>query len=335
MQSKRNTAKGLQALVNGKHIVEDSYIENIVYAAAPKDLDQEESLSLLEEDYDTAWPDASKCLPPRGNEPTELPDSAYEPNSDRSEVFKGYTFVFCENGRFEELQGPITNGHGKALLHEIEPGKTTAEEIADFMTKAAGRKGLAGDQDGTGGVLLVQFRAKGYDDWVNDIENRVMQLTGQKVVGASEFLDAILRNNASQLYKSIQKESHEADPGTAEEPSQSQEASAADTTVDVIVEDSQEIRPAKRARTETYVPKFKTFDDGFDMESIPTYTFEAEEEPAEQSQVSTSCATSSMNLMLTMSSQLYQAPYRSLSRRKLHYQKKMMQSLNYCLALQQ
>lgn len=287
VQSKRNTAKGLQALVNGKHIVQDSYIENIVYAATPKDLDQEESLSLLEEDFDTAWPDATKYLPPRGSEPTELPDSAYEPNFDRSEVFKGYTFVFCESGRFEELQGPITNGHGKALLYEIEPGKTTAKEIADYMTTAAGRKGLAGDQDGTGGVLLTQFRVKGHDNWAVDIENRVMQLTGQKVVGPSEFLDAILRNNASQLFKSVPKESPAAAQEYIEEPSQIQEASVADTTIDVIVEDSQEIRPAKRARTGTYVPKFKAFDDGFDMESIPTYTFEEEGEPADDSQVCT------------------------------------------------
>lgn len=53
VQNKRNTAKGLQALVNGKWIVDESYVDALVYAATPSDLENLESLSPLEADFDT------------------------------------------------------------------------------------------------------------------------------------------------------------------------------------------------------------------------------------------------------------------------------------------
>jgi hypothetical protein len=298
VQNKRNTAKGLQAVVNGKYIVEKSYIEAIVYAATPTELESEEALCPLEEDFDAFWPDPAAHLPPRGKEPTEMPDSAYLPDSSRSSVFEGYTFVFCDGSRFEDLQGPITCGHGKALLYEVDINKTTAADIVDYMKRAGGNKGLALENDGTGGVLLVQFQgSRGQEDWARDIQQQVSLLTGQKLVEPSEFLDTVLRKDASNLCKPISKE-----------PSANTQASAADrttalrrgssslsrpsdqpqsvgTAVDAVdpasadagsaLEDTQNVaRPVKRSWTRTYVPKFKNFDDGFDVDSIPVYTLE-------------------------------------------------------------
>ncbi|EDN04251.1 predicted protein [Histoplasma mississippiense (nom. inval.)] len=210
VQNKRNTSKGLQALINGRHIVQKSYIEAIVYAAAPGDLESEEALCPLEEDFDAFWPDPTQYLPPRGKEPSR---------------------------RFDDLQGPITNGHGKALLYEIERGRTTAEDIVNYMKQVAGNKGL-GNFDGSGGVILVQFRkADEHCDWDIEIESRVASLTGQKIVETMPMEDDEPRRMGLHNTKAASHSS-------------------------------------KRSRTRTYVSKFKTFDDGFDMDSIPMYTLE-------------------------------------------------------------
>ncbi|EFW15760.1 DNA damage response protein RcaA [Coccidioides posadasii str. Silveira] len=236
VQKKRNTAKGLQALINGKHIVDPAYIEHLVYAATSTELEREEALCPLELDFDAAWPDPTKHLPPRGKETTDLPDSAYEPQLERLDVFEGYTFVFCDSSRFEELQGPITNGHGKALLFKVEPEKNTPQELIDYMTRASGNKGLARDLDGSGGVLLVQPRKKRHEKWFERFENEVGRLTGQRSIEPGEFLDSILRNNASKLYRPYK-------PLVVEEPTaQSQ---------DQVMEDPEELAPSRLAATST------------------------------------------------------------------------------------
>ena len=292
VQNKRNTGKALQALVNGKWIVDKSYIDAIVYAATPSELENEEALCPLEEDFDASWPDPKPHLPARGREPTELPDSAYDPDPSRLNVFEGYTFVFCEQSKFEDLQGPITNGHGKALLYEIEYGKTTAEEIVDYLRKVAGNKGLATGNEG-GGVILVQFQGgRDYVDWVQDIQQRVSQLIGQEAPFPNEFLDAILQNNASQLCQPLRKEPLQSE--TQLQTSENNATQAMDIDQDAsppeprnadnVVEESQGTAlPTKRSRTRPYIPRFKTFDDDFDMDSIPVYTLEqGEGEPSQE-----------------------------------------------------
>ncbi|OJD14074.1 hypothetical protein AJ78_05551 [Emergomyces pasteurianus Ep9510] len=271
VQSKRNTAKGLQALINGRYIVHKSYIEAIVYAATPSDLSSDEAPCPLEEDFDAAWPDPTQYLPPRGKEPTQRPDTAYQPNPSRISVFEGYTFIFCDGSRFQDLQGPITNGHGKALLYEIERGRTTAEDIISYMNQVAGNKGL-GNFDGSGSVGLVQFR-KGdeHSDWEMEIERRIAGMTGQKIVETSEFLNAILGNDASSLIRSHPKDLTPGEPQGPEEQALLDD----DEPTRLNVSDTQAASPpSKRPRKRTFVSKFKTFDDGFDMDSIPVYTLE-------------------------------------------------------------
>ncbi|WEW59616.1 hypothetical protein PRK78_005094 [Emydomyces testavorans] len=281
VQKERFTAKGLQALINGKYIVDPSYIEEIVYAATSTDLEREEALCPLEQDFDAAWPDPVARLPSRGSEATDLPDSAYKPQPERLNVFEGYTFVFCDSTRLEELQDPITNGHGKALLCRVEPEKTTVQEIVDYVTNASGNKGLARDVDGSGGVLVVRSGREQNAEWFEHIESEVSRLTGQQLVDRADFLDAILRNEASILYKPLAisepiAESQVHTMKQAEQLSTSQPAAATGAAT-TAVEMQKKSRPLKRLRTQTYVPKFKNFDDGFDMESIPAHTIEAED----------------------------------------------------------
>ncbi|RAL04257.1 DNA damage response protein RcaA [Aspergillus ibericus CBS 121593] len=275
VQNKRNTAKGLQALVNGKHIVQDSYIDALVYAATPSDLENLESFSPLEADFDSAWPDAMAHLPPPGKETTQRPKEAFAPNPARTNVFEDYTFIFTEPAQFGNLQDVIANGHGKALLYEVEQGVTKAEEIVQFMRNTAGDKGLGSQRDDAGGVVLVRYRAGGrHEAWWIELSHEVAVMTGQRVIEQSEFLDAILGNDASPLCRTLPESS--APQGTGPSPPQSQPAATADEVP--MVEDSQPSEDASRQATKKskprvrgFVSKMKTFDDGFDINSIPAH----------------------------------------------------------------
>ena len=272
VQNKRNTAKGLQALVNGKYIVRETFIDALVYAATPSDLDNLESLSPLEADFDSAWPDAMEHLPAPGREAVVRPTEAFVPNPDRLNVFEGYTFVFGDPGQFENLQAFITDGHGRPLLYPIENNVTTAEEIVHFMEETAGPNGLGSQRDGPGGVVHVRYHAKGrYEDWSVELSNQVALKTNQRVIEQSEFLDSVLANDAAPLCRTLPVSSpHEG----ASAEAVSTPAANSNTTPDLA--DSQPSEEpsqpkAKVKRSRTYVSKMKTFDDGFDINSIPAY----------------------------------------------------------------
>ncbi|OQE35192.1 hypothetical protein PENCOP_c014G05335 [Penicillium coprophilum] len=278
VQRKRNTAKGLQALVNGKYIVDDSYIDALVYAATPGDLGNVESLCPLETDFELAWPDPIQYLPPPGKEPTQRPAAAFAPNSARISVFSEYTFIFGDSAQFENLQGPINNGQGKALLYEVEDGMTTATDIVRFMKKVAGRKGLGSERHGPGGVVLVRFRSKGdLEQWSIDVGNEVAVMTDQRVIEQREFLDAILGNDASPLCRALPTEESSSQASLYTPVVEAEPTSQAISVVSQSVSppDPEPSQPTKsqrkNPRVRAYVSKMKTFDDGFDMESVPVY----------------------------------------------------------------
>ncbi|OJJ67743.1 hypothetical protein ASPBRDRAFT_58828 [Aspergillus brasiliensis CBS 101740] len=279
VQKKRNTAKGLQALVNGKHIVQDSYIDALVYAATPSDLENLESLSPLEADFDTAWPDAMAHLPPPGKETVRRPKEAFAPNPDRINVFDDYTFVFMEAAQFGNLQDVITNGHGKALLYQVEEGVTTAAEIVQYMRNAAGNKGLGSQRDGPGGVVLVRYVAPGrHENWWAELGNEVALTTDQRVIQQSEFLDAILGNDASDLCRPLpeaQDMDAEPTPAPAATPNDVQEVQDSQPPAE-----SQPSTKRSKPRVRGFVSKMKTFDDGFDINSIPAHAPEGIDEPS-------------------------------------------------------
>lgn len=210
ISSKRNVAKGLQALTNGAYIVTEAYIDAIVYAATPDDLDSLENLSPLERNFDASWPDPAAFLPPPGKEPNPKPAEAYLPRKDRGSVFDGYTFVFGDETQFNNLQDAIWNGHGKALLFEMKPHTTTAAEVVDFLRTTTGSKGLGELPKGVkGGCILVRNPGtKGAEEWFAEVENDVAIQTDQRVVRQNEFLDAILDNDARPLRRAL-----EAEPG--------------------------------------------------------------------------------------------------------------------------
>ena len=207
--TKRNTAKGLQALINAKYIVTDSFVDAVVDAATPSDPDDPEAISRLEEDYDAAWPDPLQRLPPPGKEPSQRPAAYFAPDDRRANVFEGYTFVFCDRTQYENLQSPINNGGGKALMYELDFGKTSVQEVVRYIKRVAGEKGTGEfeDQSEGKGVVLVRFRGpKGMEDWSIELGNEVARALDQRLIEQSEFLDAILVNDASGLRRPLPEE---------------------------------------------------------------------------------------------------------------------------------
>ena len=203
---KRNTAKGLQALINAKYIVTERFIDNVIEVTTPKDLDNEESLSKLEEDFDAHWPNPSEYLPDKSREPSERPAIEFCPNPERGKVFEGYTFIFCDELQYDTLQAPITNGGGKALHCLVVPGETSSEDIVRYVKSAAGEKGLGEFEDGSEGkgVVVVKFRGKGkHVDWAARLDYEVAQALDLRLIEQSEFLDAILVNDASMLRRPL------------------------------------------------------------------------------------------------------------------------------------
>ncbi len=201
---KRNTSKGLQALINGKFIVDDSFVDAIVEAAA-KDA---EGNSKLEADFDASWPGEKEHLPPQGAEQTQRPSSAYAPDTSRQEIFEGYTYIFYDEAQFDNLLAPITNGRGKALLRKAEPNSTTLVDFVRYVKSAAGERGLGEFDDGSEGkgVVVVKYQPMKGDTlpWYENFARVVALALGQRLVEQSEFLDAILHNDASVLRRPLE-----------------------------------------------------------------------------------------------------------------------------------
>ncbi|KAF9876899.1 FHA domain-containing protein [Colletotrichum karsti] len=201
---KRNTSKGLQALINGKYIVTDSFVNEFVVAAAADPTDT----SALENDFDGHWPDALKYLPPRGGEPVEHPSSVYEPDESRHNVFEGYTFIFYDKGQFDNLRAPIANGKGKALYTKVDPNVTTVDEFILHVKTVAGEKGLGSFEDGSEGrgVVVVRYTPSKHvsESWYADFFTQVSIRLDHRPIEQNEFLEAILIKDASILRRPLE-----------------------------------------------------------------------------------------------------------------------------------
>lgn len=204
---KRNTAKGLQALINGKNIVLELFVDDLVAAATPV----EGGVAPLENDFEAHFPDASQYLPPRGQEPTQRNESAYGPNPARQDMFAGYTFVFYEKNQYDNLFRPIEDGSGKAMLRVAVPNETTVDDFVRYVKGVAGEKGLGEFEDGSEGkgVVVVKFnpvKGPGVEWYANFCTNVALYLD-HRLIEQNEFLDAILGNDASVLRRPLEVDS--------------------------------------------------------------------------------------------------------------------------------
>jgi Second BRCT domain on Nijmegen syndrome breakage protein len=206
--SKRNTPKALQAIICGKYLVDESYIDAIEYAATPKSLDTDEDASPLELDFDSAWPHPKDHLPQPGKEPSTRGAETYQPGPDRSHIFQKYTFVFGEQSQYDNLLPVITTGHGKALLFKVIEHETTVEDAYQYIQNAAGNGVGDRSQVEQAGAVLVRWDNKSEaKEWTANLINQVALKMDQRAIDQSEFLDAILANDASLLKQPIPYES--------------------------------------------------------------------------------------------------------------------------------
>lgn len=211
ISKKRNTAKGLQALIYGKFVVTETFLDAIAQAAELPGAADGAHPSPLEENFLQSWPDPLKHLPPRGGEPVQHPDGIYAPNINRKDVFDGYTFIFYDKTQFNNLLAPITNGCGKAMLHTITPGEELVEDFVRYVKEVAGEKGLGSFDDGSEGkgVVLVRYLPGKGDvvGWYTNFITAVSLLLDHRPIEQNEFLEAILTNDASQLRRPLEVES--------------------------------------------------------------------------------------------------------------------------------
>lgn len=222
VSKKRNTAKGLQALINGKFVVTESFLDAVAQAAEPSAAADGANPSPLEENFSLSWPDPIKHLPPRGGEPVQHPDEIYAPDHNRKDVFDGYTFIFYDKTQYNNLLAPITNGYGKAMLRTITPGEELVEDFVRYVKEVAGEKGLGSFEDGSEGkgVVLVRYLPGKGDlvGWYTDFITAVSLRLDHRPIEQNEFLEAILTNDASQLRRPLEVESPLASDGPATRP---------------------------------------------------------------------------------------------------------------------
>ncbi|KAL7811849.1 hypothetical protein V8C26DRAFT_408086 [Trichoderma gracile] len=211
ISKKRNTAKGLQALINGRYIVPESFLDAISAATELSGGADSQEPSSLETDFDSFWPNELEHLPPRGTEPVQHPDELYAPDSGRKDVFEGYTFIFYSQIQYDNLMAPITNGGGKAMLHPIQPEETRPDDFVRYVKGVAGEKGTGSFDDGSEGkgVVLVRFLpAKGeLVGWYTEFITAVSLLLDHRPIEQNEFLEAILIKDARQLRRPLEVES--------------------------------------------------------------------------------------------------------------------------------
>lgn len=200
---KRNTAKGLQALIDGRYIVDvERYIDALVYTAFSED-----GPSSLELDFDGNFPKELDFLPPKGDEPTSRDASAYAPDPSRKSMFEGYTFVFYEQKQFNNLMAPITQGGGKALCRPVTPMDTQVLDFVEYVKNVAGEKGVGSFDDGSEGrgVVVVRYNPVKGDgvDWFKEFNHDVSLQLDHRFIEQNEFLDAILGADASVLRRPL------------------------------------------------------------------------------------------------------------------------------------
>ncbi|KAK8184321.1 hypothetical protein BC567DRAFT_246867 [Phyllosticta citribraziliensis] len=205
--SKRNTPKGLQALVSGKWIVTSAWLDALERQVSKPEVaqDEEQPMSALALDFDANWPNEADFIPDVGQEPVPRDAALFRPNPERESVFKGYTFVFTDDSQYAHLAPVIEQGSGKALFHDIDEESTRAENVVQYIKSVAGENGMGEFEDGSEGKGVVLVRPR--DD---DIEKaRIVEaadiILGQRSIRQGDFLDAIVMNDATGLRKQLEE----------------------------------------------------------------------------------------------------------------------------------
>jgi hypothetical protein len=275
VSQKRNLPKVLQGLLAGTHIVTGNYLEAVISAGTLQNSDPEHyKASKLEEDFDTWWPKEREYIPPMGAEPVPRPEQMLEPDTGRSEIFSGLTFVFLNEGQYTSLQEPIATGGGKSLLFDLQFGETTIEDYVEFVRNVAGEKRRSKSTDGSLPVITIRLSnyPAGMEDWATNFVTGVDQALHQRSIQQNEFLDAVVTKDTSPLQRpppeievvsSIpEKDSEEASAHVRGPTTRSRSVSLAPETKPGSTEEPPKVIPRKRAmRRAVTQSRFTGFDD--------------------------------------------------------------------------
>lgn len=219
VSKKKNTSKVLQALINGKYIVNDAFMEAVLEASTLRHDDNGAETSALEADFDGNWPDAMQYLPPRTDAPgNDQPDEIFRPDERRREILDGYTFIFYEEKRYEDLFPAITSAKGKALLKKAVPGETNIDDFIRYVKEIAGEKGLGEFEDGSEGkgVVVVRYLPPPddeHEDWFLAFYNQVALRLDHRPIEPRDFLPAILEVEPAQLRRPLEYDPTQPEPG--------------------------------------------------------------------------------------------------------------------------
>lgn len=272
VSKKRNTAKGLQALINGRYIVTESFLDAVAHAAQPVDNGNGSETCSMEQDFDGPWPDAMQHLPPRGGEPFEHPDDIYAPENGRADVFEGYTFIFYDSTQYNNLLAPITSGGGKALVENVTAGETQVDDFVRYVKSVAGEKGLGSFEDGSEGrgVVLVRYLPAKGDQvaWYTEFLTAVSLRLDHRPIEQNEFLEAILIKDASILRRPLEVEDQQSSSAQVQQAEVRSVQSAPEEPASSTVQQTTPRRPRTRGPVKR---RFAGFDDGsdIDMDEIP------------------------------------------------------------------
>jgi hypothetical protein len=293
VSKKRNTSKGLQALVNGKYIVNDKFVDAIVSVATPEQADEGHDVSALEGDFDSNWPDAQKFLPDPGSEPVPRPADAFAPNPGRAELFDGYTFIFYEKEQYNSLIGPISNGKGKALYTQVVPQETQIDDFIRYVKSIAGEKGLGEFEDGSEGrgVVVVRYLPQKTippedQPWFLQFYTSVSLRLDHRLVDQKDFLDAILGGDASVLRRPLEVENQRTpqngSASSAQEPMDDGEQTPIPAPPSQVSAPRRRVRGAAKSRFKGFVMDVDSDGDG----EVPgnVQPFQSQSAAAESSQ---------------------------------------------------
>lgn len=211
LSKKRQNPRVLLALIKGKHVVNQGFIDAVARAAMTETDENGIETCPLERDYEGSWPDAANYLPPRTDGPgSDQPDEAFAPDERRRRIFDGYTFIFYDRKRHEDLAYVITSGKGKALLREVEPEKTDMDDFLRYVKSVAGEKGLGEFEDGSEGrgVVVVRYLPQGVETsgWYLDFYNQVALRLDHRPIEPRDLLPAVLKVEPEQLRRPLELE---------------------------------------------------------------------------------------------------------------------------------
>lgn len=216
---KRNTPRVLQALIDGKYVITESFADAIAHAAVPQPATDGVEVSPLEEDFDRNWPDALQFLPSATDGPgVNLSNENFAPDDRRRDVFEGYTFIFYTKKSYDALVNVITGGKGKALLREVVPGETHVNDFVRYVKSVAGEKGLGKFEDGSEGrgVVVVRYVANENEEWYVNFFNGVALQLDHRPIETRDFLSAVLALKPAQLRRPLEVEPTPRESGTSD-----------------------------------------------------------------------------------------------------------------------